>query len=81
MWIELKKGQYPTKEGEYKTLIEWDETGTLVENERDYFDGKDWCHYRSNRQFIRYWWSEEKAKQKELIIQIMESDEEAGLYE
>jgi hypothetical protein len=81
MWIELKKGQYPTKNGTYKCLVEVDETGELVEMYDQVFRNGDWCHYKSCRQFIRFWWSEEKAKQKEILKDIMQLDEELGMYE
>lgn len=58
MWIELRKNQYPKKEGNYKCLVEIDDEGSLQELPDQYFDGDDWCHMRSCRQFIKYWWKE-----------------------
>ena len=58
MWVRLGKGTYPKEEGRYKCLVEQDEFGTLLEVDNEYFNGKDWCHYESHRQFISYWWSD-----------------------
>ncbi len=69
MWIELKKGQYPTKDGCYKCLVEVDEMGTLEEMDSQVFRNGDWCHYKSCRQFIRYWWNEE-AEIKPLNLEL-----------
>lgn len=59
MWIDNSINQ-PQKEGNYKTLIEIDEMGTLSENDNEHFNGKDWSHTESSRQFIRYWWCEKE---------------------
>lgn len=58
MWIELKKDQYPKDKGNYKCLIDYDGLGNLSESNNEYFNGVDWCHFKSSRQFIRYWWKE-----------------------
>ena len=64
MWIN-KNIKNPEKEGSYKCLIEIDELGSLEEVENQYFDGVDWCHMESCRQFISYWWSDNKNILKE----------------
>lgn len=55
MWISCNMS-LPLEAGKYKTLIEIDEWGTLQKEDNDVFDGKDWSHSESNRQFIKYWW-------------------------
>lgn len=59
MWIELRKNQYPKQKGNYKCLVEIDEEGSLEEMDNQFFNGVDWCHFNSCRQFIRYWWKED----------------------
>lgn len=54
-WVELRKGQYPTKDGYYTCLVEIDEEGTLEEMANQLFKKGDWCHFESCRQFIKYW--------------------------
>lgn len=39
MWVNNSISK-PTKEGNYKTLVEFDEHGNLKEMENDYFNGK-----------------------------------------
>lgn len=56
MWTPLYKNNYPKEKGNYKCLVEIDELGNLQEMENQYFNGKDFCHFESCRQFIRYWW-------------------------
>jgi hypothetical protein len=58
MWIELRKNQYPTEKGNYKCLVTVDDEGSLEEMDNQYFNGFDWCHMNSCRQFISYWWKE-----------------------
>jgi len=58
MWILLRKDTYPTEKGHYKCLIDYDGLGNLSESNNEYFNGDDWCHFESSRQFIRYWWKE-----------------------
>lgn len=55
MWISCSIS-LPLEVGKYKTLIEIDEWGTLQKSDNNHFDGKDWSHTDSNRQFIKYWW-------------------------
>jgi hypothetical protein len=54
MWIPIYL-EYPKEEGFYRCLVVQDDNGVLVESENEYFDGVDWCHYLSSRQFISYW--------------------------
>lgn len=56
MWIDVKIS--PLRKGNYRTLVDVDGLGALGEYENEYFDGEDWCHFKSNRQFIRYWKAE-----------------------
>jgi hypothetical protein len=58
MWIN-KMMSNPLKEGRYKTLV-GDDFGNLSEADNELFDGIDWCHYESSRQFIEYWWASDE---------------------
>ena len=60
MWIELRKNQYPKQKGNYKCLVEIDENGALEEMNNQFFNGIDWCHFKSCRQYIKYWWKEDE---------------------
>ncbi len=58
-WIDTKMS-LPLKEGKYSCLIDVDGLGTLEPFKNQYFNGKDWDHYGSSRQFIRYWEASEE---------------------
>lgn len=53
MWINSNTN--PLKEGKYTCLVDMDGFGNLAVSKNNLFDGKDWCHFNSERQFIRYW--------------------------
>lgn len=53
MWIDNKN--FPPEAGYYICLIDLDGFGNLIEIPYQLFDGKDWSHTHSSRQFIRYW--------------------------
>lgn len=58
-WINNRE-RNPLKAGFYKVQVDvGDEKTELVESEKDYFDGNDWCHFESHRQFIHAWWEPE----------------------
>ena len=59
MWINNSIAK-PLRKGYYKTLVDWDGLGNLGETEGQLFDGVDWSHYESSRQYIRYWFSEKE---------------------
>jgi hypothetical protein len=74
MWIS-KGIKYPEKEGRYKCLIEIDEFGSLQEQDNQYFNGYEWCHMESSRQFISYWWSDDEDILKELQERFLKNEE------
>lgn len=62
MWIN-NNISYPLKDKVYRTLVAIDDFDTLEEHFGK-FEGGDWCHYESCRQFIRYWWSDDDHYEK-----------------
>jgi len=69
MWID-NNISYPTKGGVYRTLVDIDDLNTLVEQDGK-FEGGDWCHYESARQYVRYWWATEEDY-KEVLKQFID---------
>jgi len=61
-WID-NGAYYPLEKGYYKCLVIKDDFGTLTEAENELFDGDDWSHTKSHRQFIRFWWSDKETYQ------------------
>ena len=59
MWIHISIAN-PLRKGYYKTLVDWDGLGNLRETENELFDGLDWSHTESSRQFIRFWWADKE---------------------
>jgi|GEM_PF-6523211 len=62
MWIDAKMSN-PIKKGLYKCLVVQDDYGTLKEETNEVFNGDDWCHYNSCRQFISFWWATKEEYQ------------------
>jgi len=54
VWIDTKMS-LPSIKGKYTCLVAVDDFGTLQQVELEHFDGQDWSHTHSHRQFIRYW--------------------------
>ena len=61
-WIDTKMS-LPLEKGYYSCLVDVDGYGSLEEFLDEYFEGKDWCHFKSHRQFIRYWWAKKEDYQ------------------
>lgn len=59
MWIDVRISN-PTKKGVYACLVVQDDYGTLKEEIDETFNGEEWCHYYSHRQFISFWWATEE---------------------
>ena len=59
MWINNSMAK-PLRKGYYKTLVDWDGLGNLGETEGQLFDGVDWSHYESSRQYICFWFAEKE---------------------
>lgn len=57
MWIDNRIAK-PLRKGYYKALVEWDGLGNLLEVSGQLFEGNDWGHYESSRQYIHYWFAE-----------------------
>jgi len=74
MWIN-KMMSNPLREGRYKTLV-GDDFGNLSEATNELFNGVDWCHYWSNRQFIEYWWASDEDYI--IILDKLEDDKESS---
>lgn len=60
-WIN--NNTYPLEKGNYRCLVSKDDFGSLIEAENELFDGTDWSHTESHRQFIRYWWADKETYQ------------------
>lgn len=56
MWINNNISK-PLRKGIYKTLVDFDGLGNLIEMEDEYFNGESWDLYNSSVQFILYWWA------------------------
>lgn len=59
MWINNNISK-PLRKGIYKTLVNFDELGNLIEEEYEYFNGESWYLYNSSVQFISFWWAEKE---------------------
>lgn len=62
MWIDTKISN-PIKKGVYTCLAVQDDYGTLKEEIGEVFNGEEWCHYNSHRQFIAFWWATKEEYQ------------------
>ena len=59
MWINNNISK-PLRKGNYKTLVDFDGLGNLIEMEDEYFNGDSWDLYSSSVQFISFWWAEKE---------------------
>jgi len=59
MWINNNISK-PLRKGYYKTLVDFDGLGNLIEMEDEYFNGENWDLYNSSVQFISFWWAEKE---------------------
>ena len=56
MWIN-KNISNPLKKGYYKTLVDYEGFGNLMEIDNELFNGDEWDLCESDSQFIQYWWA------------------------
>ena len=73
MWINNNIAK-PLRHDKYKTLVDFDGLGNLVEFEGELFNGYDWDIYNSCSQFICFWWAEKEDY--EIIIENLENEKE-----
>ena len=59
MWINNNISK-PLRKGYYKTLVDFDGLGNLIEVEDEFFNGADWDLYNSSVQFILFWRAEKE---------------------
>ena len=59
MWINNNISK-PLRKGNYKTLVDFDGLGNLIEMENEYFNGESWDLYNSSVQVISFWWAEKE---------------------
>ena len=59
MWINNNISK-PLRKGNYKTLVDFDGLGNLIEMEDEYFNGESWDLYNSSVQFISFWFAEKE---------------------
>ena len=59
MWINNNTSK-PLRKGYYKTLVDFDGLGNLIEMEDELFNGESWDLYNSSVQFISFWWCEDE---------------------
>ena len=59
MWINNNISK-PLRKGYYKTLVDFDGLGNLIETEDEFFNGESWDLYNSSVQFICFWWAEKE---------------------
>ena len=59
MWINNSISR-PLRKGYYKTLVDFDGLGNLIEIEDEFFNGEGWDLYNSSVQFISFWWAEKE---------------------
>ena len=59
MWINNNISNLLRK-GYYKTLVDADGLGNLIEMEDEFFNGEGWDLYSSYGQHICYWWAEKE---------------------
>ena len=71
MWINNNISK-PLRKGYYKTLVDFDGLGNLIEIEDDYFNGESWDLYNSSVQFISFWFAEKEDY--EIISEIVEKE-------
>lgn len=60
MWINNNNISKPLRKGHYKTLVDFDGLGNLIETEDEFFNGDSWDLYNSSVQFISFWWAEKE---------------------
>ena len=56
MWINNNISK-PLRKGHYKTLVDFDGLGNLIEIEDEFFNGEGWDLYNSSVQFICFFFS------------------------
>ena len=59
MWINNNISKLLRK-GSYKTLVDFDGLGNLIEEDDEWFNGEEWDVYDSHKQFISFWWAEKE---------------------
>lgn len=59
MWINNSL-HLPLRAGCYTCLVDTDGFGNLEEMRNQFYNGKDWCDYKSCKQFIAYWKASKK---------------------
>ena len=59
MWINNNISK-PLRKGYYKTLVDFDGLGNLIETEDEFFNGESWDLYNSSVQFICFWFAEKE---------------------
>ena len=59
MWINNSISR-PLRKGYYKTLVDFDGLGNLIETEDESFNGDSWDLYNSSVQFICFWFAEKE---------------------
>ena len=59
MWINNSISK-PLRKGNYKTLVDFDGLGNLLEVGDEHFNGVEWDVYNSSSQFISFWWAEKE---------------------
>lgn len=78
MWINNRISK-PLRQDKYKTLVDFDGYGNLVEYEGELFNGHDWDVYNSCSQFIYFWWAEKDDY--EIIVEYLENEKEKYMPE
>ena len=71
MWINNNISK-PLRKGYYRTLVDFDGLGNLIEMEDEYFNGESWDLYNSSVQFISFWWA--TKEDYEVIREIVEKE-------
>ena len=59
MWINNNISK-PLRKGYYKTLVDFDGLGNLIETEDELFNGESWDLYNSSVQYICFWWAKKE---------------------
>jgi len=59
MWVNNSIGK-PLKEGMYKTSVDYDGYGNLIESDEDFFNGSVWDLYKSYGNYIRFWFADKE---------------------
>lgn len=78
MWINNRISR-PLRHDKYKTLVDFDGLGNLIEYDGELFDGYEWDVYNSSSQFICYWWA--SKEDYETIANHLEKEQEKYLIE